>query len=126
MRTKILTLLVALTAAVSIASLVDTADASGGGGCCICLGLSNNTVASTSGFPGGPTCTNLAAGGEINCNEICSGDSEFLRGISCSDPSLAETCRVPMMAPASSATGLTALAAALAGFGAFYLRRRSS
>ena len=95
-------------------------------GCCICLcGASGNSTTFGNGNSGA-VCSDVANSRE--CSGIC-GDlgcpTDFAGHLACTDPALAEACGIATMAPASSPTGLIALAAVLAGFGAFYLRRRS-
>ncbi len=121
MQTRILALIALVGLAISIATL---APAVGGtGGCCSC---SCPPVGGAAGFD---TCNDVAFG---ECDSLCDGMnctfSFFQNGTMCSDPALAATCGEAgaTMAPAASTTGLAALVALLAGFGAFYLRRRSA
>lgn len=128
MGSKGLTLLLALSIAVSVASFIEHADATDTEpGCCICFCGAQN--ATTYGAVPGVVCTDVANLREcsLRCQEIgCDGPKpDFVGNVTCSDPALAETCGGSTMAPASSAVGLMALAALLSGFGAFYLRRRA-
>jgi hypothetical protein len=128
MRSKALTLILALSLAISAATLIEHADATDTEpGCCICFCGAQN--ATTSGAISGAVCTDVANIREcgLRCADIgCDGlKPDFAGNVTCSDPALAETCGGATMAPASSPTGLLALAVLLAGFGAFYLRRRS-
>lgn len=126
MSSRALTLILALTVAFSAATLIDRATAKPAGPvCCICAcGSENSTTFQAA--PGGAVCRDAASGGE--CGSLC-GDLgcgvELVGNQSCTSPAFASGCGVTTMAPASSSTGLVALIAALTGFGAFYLRRRS-
>ncbi len=125
MTSKAWIILSALVLVGSAASLINDAGATiSGPGCCVCLDPSLNSTAATSGAAGG-SCFDTSVG-DRECGTLCGGISVFFNATSCSDPSLADACgTASTMAPASSPTGLVALIAALAGIGAFLLRRRS-
>ncbi len=125
---KALTTILALLITASAAPLVERvwADDGFGASCCVCFcGSQNSTTMGTgsSDF----VCTDLDSASGAECNAICDpiGCQGKVSIVPCTDPGLAETCAVATMAPASSPVGLLALVAALSGFGAFYLRRRS-
>jgi hypothetical protein len=117
--------LAALALAVTITSLSQAELAPGG--CCSCSCPPNGQA------EGYDTCTDIPPAGQLEglcdvmCMEMNCTFSFLANGTMCSDPSLASTCAGDdtTMAPAASHAGLVALIAALAGFGAFYLKRRS-
>jgi hypothetical protein len=115
--------LAAVALAVTITSLAQGIN--GEPGCCSCSCPPNGQA---EGFE---TCTDIEGNSQICvgvCNDMNCSYSFFANGTMCSDPSLASVCPADgaTMAPAASHTGLAALIAALAGFGAFYLGRRSA
>lgn len=131
MRSRIATLVVALTLLVSAGSLITTeVEASGAErfGCCICAPCVENSTMSGLDPLDSAQCAPAATAGE--CPDICDSQGcgfETFENVTCNDPSVAEACGDPfVMAPAASTLGLLTLIALLSGFGAFYLRRRAA
>ncbi len=126
MSSRALTLILALSVVFSVATLSDRATAKPTGPvCCVCACSGENST-TFQAAPLSAVCKDAANGGECGsqCGELGCG-VDFVGNQSCTAPSFAAACGVTTMAPASSSSGLIALIAALTGFGAFYLRRRS-
>jgi len=128
MRSKVVRFVLALSLVVSVGSLVGSRVAAGGlEGCCVCTGcgLVNGTVMGPG--IGGAICAD--AGNPSLCDGICADAGclfNTFENATCSDPSLADACGDPSLAPVPTASsfGLMALVALLLGFGTFLLRER--
>jgi hypothetical protein len=113
--------ILAISIALSFASLLNHAGAvNGESGCCVCVKPAN-------GEPEAKVthCVGIAGGGPDKCNNACPLLWAFSNS-TCNAPELLETCGKPAMAPTSSPLGLIVLAAALAGLGTLLARKRSS